>query len=89
MICSLRETLLVNDVKWQYLILAAVFIGAVAISLWTATRVDMHEIEQGLTNVSEEEHEGVIEGGNVALYGAIVIILFFIALAVFVWSKYQ
>jgi 1,4-dihydroxy-2-naphthoate octaprenyltransferase len=84
----------VSDVKWQYLLVAAVFIGAVAISLWTATRVDMQDIEHGLTNFSEEEHEGeehegLIEGGNVALYGAIVIILFFIALAVFGWSKYH
>ncbi|MGZ4881549.1 MAG: hypothetical protein ACXVIG_04290 [Halobacteriota archaeon] len=78
-----------SDVKWQYVILAAVFIGAVALSLWTATRVDMHDIEQGLTNTSEE-HEGLIEGGNVPLYVAIVAILFFIAIAVFVyWSKYR
>jgi hypothetical protein len=54
----------VIDVKWQYLILAAVFIGAMALSLWTATRVDMRDIERGLTNISENEHEGVIEGGN-------------------------
>jgi len=80
----------VIDVKWQYLLLAAVFIGAVALSLWTAMRVDMHDIEQGLTNVSEEEHEGVIEGGNVPLFIGIVVALFFIAIAAIVYlSKYR
>ena len=64
------------DVKWQYLLLVAVFIAAIALSLWTATRVDMRDIEQSLTNVSEEEHEGVIEGGNVPLYIGIVVALF-------------
>lgn len=78
------------DVKWQYLILAAVFIAAIALSLWTATRVDMRDIEQSLTNVSEEEHEGVIEGGNVPLYIGIVVALFFIAIAAIVYlSKYR
>jgi hypothetical protein len=82
--------LLVIDVKWQYLILAAVFIAAIALSLWTATRVDMRDIEQSLTNVSEEEHEGVIEGGNVPLYIGIVVALFFIAIAAIVYlSKYR
>jgi len=80
----------VIDVKWQYLILAAVFIAATALSLWTATRVDMRDIEQSLTNVSEEEHEGVIEGGNVPLYIGIVVALFFIAIAAIVYlSKYR
>jgi 1,4-dihydroxy-2-naphthoate octaprenyltransferase len=80
----------VIDVKWQYFLLAAVFIGAIALSLWTAMRVDMHDIEQGLTNVSEEEHEGVIEGGNVPLYIGIVVALFFIAIAAIVYlSKYR
>ena len=78
-----------SDVKWQYLILAAVFIIAVALSLWTATRVDMQDIERGLTNVSEE-HEGIIEGGNIPLYVGIVITLFFIAIAVFLYlSKHR
>jgi hypothetical protein len=82
--------LLVIDVKWQYLILAAVFIAAIALSLWTATRVDMRDIEQSLTNVSAEEHEGVIEGGNVPLYIGIVVALFFIAIAAIVYlSKYR
>ena len=78
------------DMKWQYLVLAAVFIAAIALSLWTATRVDMRDIEQSLTNVSEEEHEGVIEGGNVPLYIGIVVALFFIAIAAIVYlSKYR
>lgn len=75
---------MVSDVKWQYLILAAVFIVAVALSLWTATRVDTQDIERGLTNVSEE-HEGLIEGGNIPLYIGIVVTLFFIAITVFVY----
>jgi 1,4-dihydroxy-2-naphthoate octaprenyltransferase len=75
----------VIDVKWQYLILAALFIGAIALSLWTATRVDMRDIERGLTNISENEHEGVIEGGNVALYAVIVATLVFIAIVAFIY----
>lgn len=75
----------VIDVKWQYLILAALFIGAIALSLWTATRVDMRDIERGLTNISENEHEGIIEGGNVALYAVIVATLVFIAIVAFIY----
>jgi 1,4-dihydroxy-2-naphthoate octaprenyltransferase len=80
----------VIDVKWQYLILAVLFIGAIALSLWTATRVDMRDIERGLTNISENEHEGIIEGGNVALYAVIVATLFVIAIVAFIYlSKYR
>ncbi|MGZ8876448.1 MAG: hypothetical protein ACXW1O_07210 [Halobacteriota archaeon] len=76
--------------KWQYLVLAVVFIGAMAVSLWTAARVDMHDIERGLTNISENEHEGVIEGGNVPLYLAIVVTLVIVAIAAFVYlAKYR
>ena len=75
----------VIDVKWQYLILAVLFIGAIALSLWTATRVDMRDIERGLTNISENEHEGIIEGGNVALYAVIVATLVFIAIVAFIY----
>lgn len=90
MICSPHETLPVIDVKWQYLLLAAVFTGAIALAFWTAARVDMHDIERGLTNISENEREGVIEGGNTPLYVAIVVTLVFIAVAVFVYlSKYR
>jgi 1,4-dihydroxy-2-naphthoate octaprenyltransferase len=82
--------LAVIDVKWQYLVLAVVFIGAMAVSLWTATRIDMHDIERGLTNISENEHEGVIEGGNVPLYLAIVVTLVIVAIAAFVYlAKYR
>jgi 1,4-dihydroxy-2-naphthoate octaprenyltransferase len=82
--------LAVIDVKWQYLLLAAVFIGAIALSLWTATRVDMRDIERGLTNISENEHEDVIEGGNIPLYVAIVATLVFIAIVAFIYqSKYR
>ncbi len=78
-----------SDVKWQYFILAAVFIGAAVLSLWTATRVDMSDIEQGLTNVSEES-ESLIEGGNVLLYVGIVVTLLLIAIAIFVYlSKHR
>ena len=70
-----------SDVKWQYIILVIVFVGAVALSLWTAARVNMSDIERSLTNVSENEHEGLIEGGNVPLYVGIVAILFLFAIA--------
>lgn len=65
--------------KWQYVILVIVFIGALALSLWTAARVSLNDIERSLTNVSENEHEGLIEGGNVPLYIGIVAVLFFVA----------
>ena len=90
MICSSHKARPVSKVKKQYLILAIIFVGAVALSLWTASRVDMHDVEQGLTNTSEEEHEGIIEGGNVPLYVAIVVILFVIALTVLMyWSRHR
>jgi hypothetical protein len=69
----------VSDLKWQYVILVIVFIGALALSLWTAARVSLTDIERSLTNVSENEHEGLIEGGNVPLYIGIVAVLFFVA----------
>lgn len=68
-----------SDLKWQYVILVIVFIGALALSLWTAARVSLTDIERSLTNVSENEHEGLIEGGNVPLYIGIVAVLFFVA----------
>lgn len=50
----------------------------------------MRDIERGLTNISENEHEGVIEGGNVRLYVAIVATLVFIAIVAFIYqSKYR
>jgi len=49
----------------------------------------MRDIEQSLANVSEE-HEGVIEGGNLPLYIGIVVALFFIAIVAFIYqSKYR
>ena len=50
----------------------------------------MRDIERELTNISENEHEGVIEGGNVPLYLAIVATLVFIAIVAFIYlSKYR
>jgi hypothetical protein len=50
----------------------------------------MHDIERGLTNISENEHEGVIEGGTVPLYIAIVVTLVFIAIVAFIYlAKYR
>ena len=50
----------------------------------------MRDIERGLTNISENEHEGVIEGGNIPLYVAIVATMVFIAIAAFVYLvKYR
>ena len=69
------QTCLVNDMKWQYVILTAIFVGAVALSLWTAGHVDMSDIERSLTNTSGNEREGLIEGGNIPLYLGIVVTL--------------
>jgi hypothetical protein len=70
--------------KWQYLVLAALLIGAVVFSLWMATRIGMNDIEQRLTNTSEgegEQEQGgfhVEEGVNIPMYlgiaGALVAI---------------
>jgi hypothetical protein len=50
----------------------------------------MHNIERGLTNISENEHEGVIEGENVPLYLAIVVTLIIVTIAAFVYlAKYR
>jgi hypothetical protein len=43
---------LTSYMKWQYIILAAVFIGALALSLWIASHVDTNDIERGLTHSS-------------------------------------
>jgi hypothetical protein len=61
--------------KWQYVILAAILIGAVALSLWTAGHIDMNDIQRRLTNSSGNEREGLIEGGNIPLYLGIVVTL--------------
>jgi hypothetical protein len=68
--------------KWQYLVLAALLIGAVVFSLWMATRIGMNDIEHRLTNTSEgEQKQGgfhVAEGVNIPMYlgiaGALVVI---------------
>ena len=68
--------------KWQYLVLAALLIGAVVFSLWMATRIGMNDIEHRLTNTSEGEREQggfhVAEGVNIPMYlgiaGALVVI---------------
>jgi hypothetical protein len=82
----------VSDVKWQYLIVALIFIGAVVIALWTATHVNMVDIEETLSsptnssgaNSSPEPifflNESIIEGGQILLYLAIVVTLFVIAI---------
>ncbi|MFZ0012242.1 MAG: hypothetical protein WAL97_10175 [Halobacteriota archaeon] len=69
--------------KWQYIILAAVFIGALALSLWMASHVDTNDIERGLTHSSSDEHDSFVEGGNVPLYLGITATLFVIALGSF------
>ena len=78
--------------KWQYLILALIFLGAAVIALWTATHVNMVDIEETLSspttssgaNSSPEPifflNENIIEGGHILLYLGIVIALFVIAI---------
>jgi len=69
-------------VKWQYIVLSALLIGAVAFSLWMTTRIGMDDIEHRLTNTSEGEQEQggfhVEEGVNIPMYlgiaGALVVI---------------
>ena len=74
---------LTGYMKWQYIILAAVFIGALAFSLWMASHVDTNDTERGLTNPSTDEHDSFVEGGNVPLYLGIAATLFVIALGSF------
>jgi hypothetical protein len=78
--------------KWQYLILALIFLGAAVIALWTATHVNMVDIEEKLSspanssgaNSSPEPifflNESIIEGGHTLLYLGIVVTLFVIAI---------
>ena len=74
---------LTSYMKWQYIVLAAVFIGALALSLWMASHVNTNDIERGLTNSSSDEHDSFVEGGNVPLYLGITATLFVIALGSF------
>ncbi len=78
--------------KWQYLILALIFLGAAVIALWTATHFNMVDIEETLSsptnssgaNPSPEPifflNESIIEGGHILLYLGIVVTLFVIAI---------
>ena len=85
--------------KWQYIVLAVILIGAAALSLWMATRVTMPDIENTLTNTSGHEQEGggggflgfsVAEGVNVLMYLGIVAALFAIGIGAYVYvSKRQ
>jgi hypothetical protein len=85
--------------KWQYIVLAVLLIGAAALSLWMATRVTMPDIENTLTNTSGHEQEGggggfegftVAEGVNVLMYLGLVAALFAIGIGAYVYvSKRQ
>ena len=80
--------------KWQYIVLAAILIGAAALSLWMATRVNMPDIENTLTNTSGQEHEGggihVAEGVNIPMYLGIAGALIAIGIGTYVYvSKRQ
>ena len=77
--------------KWQYIILALIFLGAAVLALWTATHVNMVDIEETLSspnssgaNSSPEPifflNESIIEGGHILLYLGIVVALFVIAI---------
>ncbi len=78
--------------KWQYLILALIFLGAAVIALWTATHVNVVDIEETLSsptnssraNASPEPifflNESIVEGGHILLYLGIVVTLFVIAI---------
>jgi len=78
-------------VKWQYIVLAALLIGAVAFSLWMATRIGMNDIEHRLTNTSEGEQEQggfhVEEGVNIPMYLGIAGILVAIGIGTYVYAS--
>ncbi|MGD0327617.1 MAG: hypothetical protein ABSB21_03185 [Halobacteriota archaeon] len=66
------------------------FIGALALSLWMASHVDMIDIERGSINSSSDQPDGFVEGGNIPLYLGITVTLFVIALGSFVYlSKHR
>jgi len=78
-------------VKWQYVVLAALLIGAVAFSLWMTTRIGMDDIEHRLTNTSEGEQEQggfhVEEGVNIPMYLGIVGALVAIGVGIYVYKS--
>ena len=77
--------------KWQYIVLTALLIGAVAFSLWMATRIGMNDIEHRLTNTSEGEQEQggfhVEEGVNIPMYLGIVGGLVAIGVGIYVYKS--
>ena len=85
--------------KWQYIVLAALLIGAVAFSLWMATRIGMNDIEHRLTNTSEGEQETpsvfsqegfhIEESVNIPMYLGIAGALFAIGIGIYIYISRQ
>ena len=78
--------------KWQYIVLAVLLIGAVVFSLWMATRIGMNDIEHRLTNTSEGEQEQgegfhVAEGVNIPMYLGIAGILVAVGIGTYVYAS--
>ncbi len=72
-----------TNVKKEYIILILVFLCLIAVSLWMSTQANVEEIEKKFTGEKEDRGEsegGIIEGGNILLYLALVIILFVIGI---------
>jgi hypothetical protein len=65
-------------VKKEYIILIIVFLCLIAVSLWMSTQANVEDIEKKLTGEKTDRGEsggGIIEGGNIQLYLALVVIL--------------
>ncbi len=67
-----------TKVKKEHIILIIVFLCLITVSLWMSTQANVQEIEKKLTGEKTDRGEsggGIIEGGNILLYLALVVIL--------------
>jgi hypothetical protein len=73
----------VTKVKKEHIILIIVFLCLITVSLWMSTQANVQEIEKKLTGEKTNRGEsggGIIEGGNILLYLALVVILIVIGI---------
>ncbi len=72
--------------KRQYIALLIILAMLAIQSFLVASTTTTHDIEQQLTNTSNEQHEnqeGLIEGGNLMLYVGATGVLLFIAIGAY------
>ncbi len=72
-----------NNVKKEYILLIIVFLCLIVVSLSMSTHTNVEEIEKKLTGEKNDRvgsGEEIIEGGNILLYLAVVVILFIVGI---------